>query len=310
MTSNDNLFHMTCNSVYDNMQSGVRIQRKHYNGNTEIRHFHDFFELVFVESGTALHFFGGMTRKISRGDVLLIPPGTPHNYQDIDELEIVNLLYLPDLLALPHRSLCKLPGYVAFFESQLTGCGSALPLSLPPEKQAEFEQLIEAMYDEQTRRIPGFTVALNARFLELVLLLSRAAGEKLAETIPLCWTRLLPYCREHLAEPLTVADLARVCSLSVRSLERLFAEETGRPPGEFLRNLRLDHAAGLLAGSEEPVEKVAQLCGFSDSGYLARSFRKRFGLSPRAYRIAQTTMRLSESGERSQNGSSDAGIHI
>ena len=49
---------------------------------------------------------------------------------------------------------------------------------------------------------------------------------------------------------------------------------------------RLEHARGLLLGTDWSVEQVASCCGYEDPFYFSRCFRKEFGLSPRKYRQA------------------------
>ena len=52
----------------------------------------------------------------------------------------------------------------------------------------------------------------------------------------------------------------------------------------YLLNLRLNHAAKLLATTDMPIMEVAIACGFEDSNYFSRAFNKNFHISPRAYR--------------------------
>lgn len=92
---------------------------------------------------------------------------------------------------------------------------------------------------------------------------------------------------EHrLCDPeLRPQDVARELSISVSYLTKLFAEH-GTSFGRTLLTRRLDRAHALLVacpGTGEgsmTVTDVANACGFHDSGYFARAFRARFGLTP------------------------------
>ena len=62
----------------------------------------------------------------------------------------------------------------------------------------------------------------------------------------------------------------------------------GMPPGRYLTQVRVEAAKHLLAHREYPLEVVASLCGFSGANYLCRVFRHATGMTPTAWRAAQT----------------------
>ena len=88
--------------------------------------------------------------------------------------------------------------------------------------------------------------------------------------------------------PLSRGALARMAGVSMRHLDRLFAE---RMESSFLgeyRRIRLDHARKLLSQSALSIAEVAIACGYSSPGHFASVFRERYGLSPKAWRDQST----------------------
>ncbi|MFP3648911.1 helix-turn-helix domain-containing protein, partial [Paraburkholderia sp. SIMBA_054] len=81
--------------------------------------------------------------------------------------------------------------------------------------------------------------------------------------------------------------LARRLEMSVRQLERLFTAKTGKSPLAYGRQIRIRTASWLLTSSDRSVADIASSCGFSDSSHLGREFKKEFGESPNAYRVAR-----------------------
>jgi transcriptional regulator GlxA family with amidase domain len=81
-------------------------------------------------------------------------------------------------------------------------------------------------------------------------------------------------------EPITVAELASHCGVSVRTLEKAFADHRGMTPVAHVRNLRLDLARAELERGEEAVARVAERHGFRSATTFALEYRKRFGVSP------------------------------
>jgi len=95
--------------------------------------------------------------------------------------------------------------------------------------------------------------------------------------------RAMEHALARLAEPLSVADLARSAHLSPRQLERRFRAATGTSPGRWLIGQRVQASLPLLESGAEPVEDVAGAVGFTPAGFR-RHFRARLGISPAAYR--------------------------
>lgn len=94
------------------------------------------------------------------------------------------------------------------------------------------------------------------------------------------------WLNRHYADPVTVADMAARCGISERSFQRRFKLAAGVSAKQYIQNLRLDAACELLQNSNLTVEEISQHCGYSDSSYFCRQFRRRQGNSPAAYRQA------------------------
>ena len=71
-------------------------------------------------------------------------------------------------------------------------------------------------------------------------------------------------------------------------LSRLFRKKTGISISEYLYTKRLEHAMMLLARTDYPIYRIALMCGFSDSAYFMRFFRKRIGTPPSRFRLSNT----------------------
>jgi len=87
---------------------------------------------------------------------------------------------------------------------------------------------------------------------------------------------------------LTLTDLARYASLSVRTLTRRFRAETGMSPLQWLLHQRVERARELLEATALPVDQVARRSGLGSRDSLRQHLRQRVGLTPTAYRAAFT----------------------
>lgn len=85
-------------------------------------------------------------------------------------------------------------------------------------------------------------------------------------------------------EPITNADLAKVCGLSVRAFERQFRSTYGSSPHDYIRQLRVRMSCRPLVFSRASLAEVASNCGFADQSHFTREFRRVMNETPGAYR--------------------------
>jgi AraC-like DNA-binding protein len=106
----------------------------------------------------------------------------------------------------------------------------------------------------------------------------------------------LPYAafdahiQRHAAHPLQVADLAKIADLSVARLHARFIAECGQTPMDYLRTRRLQMARGLLRDSQLPIGEIAVRVGYASQSAFAAAMLREFGLSPRAFRQAPSSV--------------------
>lgn len=96
--------------------------------------------------------------------------------------------------------------------------------------------------------------------------------------------RSLEYIEEHLAEPITMNDLAHHAAVSVRSIQAGFREDLGTTPVAYIRDRRLDKVRQTLMEAIPTdgitVAGVAERWGFGNPGTFSVRYRERFGETP------------------------------
>jgi transcriptional regulator GlxA family with amidase domain len=145
-------------------------------------------------------------------------------------------------------------------------------------------RFLRAVRDAADRRVlaPLYLQELVYRVLQreqYAQLLAFAAAESASNPV----SAVLEYMRAHLSEPLTVADLADLVSLSPSAFAHLFRDITGRSPYQFLKEMRLDRARELLVDGNFTVARISKEVGYASVSHFISEFRGRFGVTPRAY---------------------------
>ena len=96
--------------------------------------------------------------------------------------------------------------------------------------------------------------------------------------------RALDFIHNNFGYEIGVAEIARTVGIDRTYLYRMFRQQTGLSPKEYLTKFRLHRAAGMLAQTELSVTEIALSCGFSEVSLFDRHFRRLYGCSPLRYR--------------------------
>ncbi|WP_284232393.1 AraC family transcriptional regulator [Mycobacterium antarcticum] len=167
----------------------------------------------------------------------------------------------------------------------------ALPTVLVVRGETWRTPLVDLLADEAVRDGPGQAAYLD-RLLDLLLMDVLRTWFDSDEQAPTWWhaerdplvgpaLRLVYNNPEH---PWTVANLAAAVGSSRALFARRFTEQVGEPPISFLTGWRLALAADLLRASEDTIGSVARQVGYGTPFALSSAFKRRYGLSPNAFR--------------------------
>ncbi len=95
----------------------------------------------------------------------------------------------------------------------------------------------------------------------------------------------MDYIDSHYEEPLTLESEAKRLSVSKSYLSSCFVKETGVNFVSYVNKVRIRYACILLTQLQLPIQRIAELCGFTSSNYFARVFRNIVGRTPSEFRI-------------------------
>jgi transcriptional regulator GlxA family with amidase domain len=89
---------------------------------------------------------------------------------------------------------------------------------------------------------------------------------------------------ENDAHPSPVTEMVELSRLPERTFKRRFKKATGLSPLDYAHSIRLEEAKQMLETTDTPIERIAVDVGYQDDSFFRRLFRRRVGLTPRAYR--------------------------
>ncbi|OKP93868.1 helix-turn-helix domain-containing protein [Paenibacillus sp. P32E] len=266
-----------------------------YGGHEEEMSLHkhvDFSELVIVLNGHATHIVNNEESFIKKGNVFVLNGGTHHAYMAPHEFKICNIMYKPDMLKSAGPDLRSLDGYQALFILEpfyrsINPYKSKLNMSIASLEHVT--ALVSVMIKEYETKQQGYQTMLASRFMELVVYLSRQYDHQengVANSL-MHLASAISYIEDHYLEQVTLEEIASKSDISVRHLNRIFQSYYRTTPLAYLHRLRLERACTLLKQTNRSITDISYECGFNDSNYLTRQFKKSFGMTPKAYRKMQ-----------------------
>lgn len=143
---------------------------------------------------------------------------------------------------------------------------------------------------EQAAEDPEWETGVNAVFYDLAAMAMRGAQR------PSCVAaeadmrrRIVSMVAANLEDPaLRTASIAEACTVSVRTVQNVFAA-LGTTPTAYILEQRLRRAADrLVARPNASITEIAFELGFNGSAYFTRCFRQQFGIAPRDWRLGRT----------------------
>ncbi|MEL7117848.1 MAG: AraC family transcriptional regulator [Bacteroidota bacterium] len=98
-------------------------------------------------------------------------------------------------------------------------------------------------------------------------------------------TFIIQYIKDHLDHPLTIEDLSKKAYMSESNFHRVFKNELGISPIDFINNERIKLATSLLQNPRIKIKEVYMRCGFNSLSYFNRVFKRKKQLAPKEYQL-------------------------
>jgi len=222
----------------------------------------------------------GRQGHLGTGNVVILPAGAPTTWHLEREGEVRHLhLYLsPTLLQQIATSADIDPDTVEFVDTlgMFDPRIETIALSLLSELRSE--GLGGRLYVESLANILGIHLLRQHSSVKQPSL-PRSVGLDRATL-----RRVSTYIEEHLAEDLSLSELAAVAYLSPYHFARLFKASTGFAPHQYVIGRRIERAKLLLSTTNWSLTAIAHAVGFAHESHLALHFKRLTGLLPSASR--------------------------
>lgn len=244
-------------------------------------------KVVFALSGWAeVHSQRGEV-ELRQGSILAIPPGLQCHGYPIGHMRTVTLYFDPEYLGDQMRWLPIAHPLVHQLRRTLDESNKLQRLQLTSKAIRQLTPQLINLASASSSALSDF--ALLSRTSDVFDAVGRLSGVSTHGAGP---TRsisrpeilsAMELLRVNLRHPWTVGQLAHEVAISPSHLARLFQAQLGVSPAAYLRQIRADRMAELLATTSLTISEAGAAVGWQDPAFASRSFKHRYGVTPRAF---------------------------
>lgn len=253
-------------------------------------HEHDFFEMIYVLSGSCANSFQDSAEKLTAGDLCLIAPGVRHGILAVeDDSIILNILIRRStFMDIFYNTVRNKTQISSFFVGNLYSREKIRYLLFHTKNDTVIRNYILDMYREQ-KTGDSFSDRIICSILTLFFVeLTRRHGNNVS--IPDSRRERTEQESEMLAyimgncSTVTLNELAEKFHFSVPYCSKLVKSITGKTFSNLLTEIRLQQGEQLLLYSQLSVEDISDKVGYKNSESFIRAFRRLYGDTPSQYR--------------------------
>lgn len=286
---NDNAWEMKWKQIASVRADKMSIQ--HIPQEDTEEHDHQFFELVYITQGQAMHTLNGNATIIRRGDFFVMDYSSVHGYAQSRNLRLINCLFLPEILdnTLAGCEYVDELMRVCLVRYHKQYLGQSAANRIFHDDDGRVLELLEGMQREFEEKNTGYAEVFRCRLLEILILTMRKLirdekqhlGKNPQSTVVL---EAMQYLETNYCQKAVLGDFCREYHYSLQYISRRFKQETGLTALEYLQKKRLEKSCELLSGSDLSVQEIAREVGYEDVKFFQQLFRRKLKMSPREYR--------------------------
>lgn len=233
-------------------------------------HFHEYYVIGFIESGSRKLLCNGMEYSANSGDILLFNPNDKHACTQAGNS------------FLDYRAMNIGTEVMERIAEEVTGTKALPKFDRCIINEREIFCSLKKLFGMIFEGGDDFEKE-ELLFLAFSQLLSTHGGSPQKEyECSLEIEDICTYMGEHFSEKISIGDLCRLTALSKAALIRFFTKEKGISPYRYLENIRLGAAKKLLEKGVSPVETAIET-GFTDQSHFTNFFKDYIGLTPKQY---------------------------
>lgn len=236
---------------------------------------------------SGVYIVGGKRYEFDENSIFLIPANVTHSIPEVKKQGVFyNIRFEPRFIWGTARTFDR--KYLEVFLCADTNFVHKLDKANPIH--ATLVELIETMYQEFSRKEPGFEQMSKALLMMILTHIYRHytyevdMKNMIKPEIAAAVEKAVDYIDEHFTEKITLSEIAKVANLSLSYFGVVFKKLNGVTPWEYISSKRVKKAIDIIrVNGYSTVMELAGTCGFDNVSNFNRMFKKYTGVVPSRY---------------------------
>lgn len=259
-----------------------------YEAGSEVAwHWHEEFEIVYLEWGSMDWQVTGKTYRLKEGDLFAVNSGILHHAAAKSRCLLDTLVFHKNFITGGEESVFERKYIRPLAECNFfDGC---LMNGLPTDMAflcSTYKDALSAYVSEED----GHEFIVRQRLTEICMELYRQFRPKQEET---AWNadreriqKMISYIHDYFMEDITLARIAGAADIGERECLRCFKRCIQTSPIQYLLKYRVMRAAGMLREEKDrSIADISNACGFDSPSNFSQMFKRYFSCTPKVYRI-------------------------
>lgn len=252
-------------------------------------HEHTFFEIMYLMTGEGKNVVDGSEILMGSGDFCIIPPHVSHSICVESDSVLLNILVRTSTFTEAFLPMLRGSNILADFFNEILYSNNYKKYMLFHTSGNEWIlEYILQMYGEQRQQKKHYGEIMNGLLIAMFGKLLQMHEEDVefpvsyverVDVVP----KILSYVRRN-CTTVTLAQCAEHFHFNSQYLSSLLKKHTDHTFSEVLKEERMSLAAELLKKTSDSVTEIGYKCGYRDSAYFMKVFKKHFGCTPSDFR--------------------------
>lgn len=253
-----------------------------YENNTFLPHWHDEFEMIYLENGLANFSIDGSLYKLVPGQFLFVNCGSIHSGQAVDNPEAYAIVFHLRMLFSDEVDICK-NKYLIPLQNRKVLVSSFIQDENVKEDICEIIKYFK-------QKDYGYELMIKGLLFKIIFRLfnnnyvkkdlhDKDFGFKLEKI-----KTVLDYINSNYSTPLKIEELSKMANLSKFYFCRLFKEITHLTPVDYINKFRIERAVEFIKNTDMSISDIAFEVGFNNISYFIKIFKRYIGVTPLQYK--------------------------
>ena len=283
----------------DFLENGMKFTayRNTFVGESTV-HKHNFLELIYVISGSAVHYIDDTEYKVTKGDLLLIDTDQTHFHKSETGVLFADMVLLPEFIS---ENLYSTHTAIDIFAYYLYNSEQFSTNRLPRTPLIRFkgndliaaDAIVNAMCDEILNRGSNYAEIvssyLNILFYMIIRNIETTNSDRVMNDIRDIIPGIIDYIEKHASSQISMNEMAKKYFYSPAYFSRAFKKNFGVSFSAYVQSVRVQKVIELLDCTTLSVEEISEKIGYHDKRELNRAFKNVTGTTPGEYRKTKMT---------------------